>query len=59
MKGSVPPRPWSYDETPHGFVYIKDANGKRIVTVYGNLMTKIAAADFIIEAVNAAEGTKP
>lgn len=43
-----PPLPWSilYEGS---FVYIQDANRKKIATIYGNRETKEAVAKMILE----------
>jgi hypothetical protein len=55
MPGDLPPLPWSYqmvcgDETKGtGFLYLLDANGRKIGTLWGRPKEKIAAAEFICD----------
>ncbi|MBX3579972.1 MAG: hypothetical protein KF723_22440 [Rhizobiaceae bacterium] len=53
----LPPGPWSWEDNApadrplgSGFVYILDANGRKIGTVWGRPEEKIAVADLIVEA---------
>lgn len=47
------PRPWTASQDGHyGFVYLKDASGRRIATMYGAEDTKLERATDIVTAVN-------
>lgn len=54
---SLPPLPWSYETNAlvgrhegSGFVYLLDANGRKIGTVWGNPDEKLAIAKLVIDA---------
>lgn len=54
---NLPPLPWSYETNApvgahegKGFVYLLDANGRKIGTVWGNPDEKLALAEFILDA---------
>jgi hypothetical protein len=54
---ALPPLPWSYSTNAQvghhdgsGFVYLLDANGKKIGTVWGNPDQKLAVAEMICDA---------
>jgi hypothetical protein len=62
---SLPPLPWSYQTNSpagkhegSGFVYLIDANGRKIAALWGNPEEKIASAQFIIEASDQAHVTR-
>jgi len=53
----LPPRPWTYEatfKTGHhpgsGFVYLVDANGRKIANLWGSPDEKIAIAELICDA---------
>jgi hypothetical protein len=53
----LPPTPWSYSTNApigqhegKGFVYLLDANGRKIGTVWGNPDEKLALAEVICDA---------
>lgn len=53
----LPPLPWSWEDNGfvdrplgHGFVYILDANGRKIGTIWGKPHEKVAVANLIIQA---------
>jgi len=55
---NLPPMPWIYTtnapEGQHegkGFVYLIDANGRKIGTFWGNPDEKIATAEFVCDAI--------
>lgn len=57
---SLPPLPWSYETNApagqhegKGFVYLLDANGRKIGTVWGKPDEKMATMQFIMDAVDA------
>ena len=61
MSEHLPPLPWSYSTNApvgqhegKGFVYLLDANGRKIGTVWGNPDEKLATAQMIMEASDAA-----
>jgi hypothetical protein len=54
---SLPPLPWSYETNApvnvhegKGFVYLLDANGRKIGTVWGNPDEKMATVKLIMDA---------
>jgi len=54
---NLPPGPWTWQdyglvERPmgHGFVYLLDANGRKIGTFWGKPEEKVATAEFVVEA---------
>ena len=56
----LPPLPWSYSTNApvgqhegKGFVYLLDANGRKIGTVWGKPDEKLATAQMIMEASDA------
>ncbi|WP_375414644.1 hypothetical protein [uncultured Bradyrhizobium sp.] len=56
----LPPLPWSYSTNApvgqhesKGLVYLLDANGRKIGTVWGNPDEKLAAAAMIMDASEA------
>ena len=58
--GDLPPLPWSYetnarvgDHEGKGFVYLLDANGRKIGTVWGNPNEKLAIVQLIMDAADA------
>ena len=54
----LPPGPFSYmvyGETGNGHMHIIDANGRKIAAVWGKPAEKIALAELIIKARDAAE----
>lgn len=58
---ALPPLPWSYStnapEGQHegkGFVYLLDANGRKIGTFWGNPDEKLATAQLVMDASDAA-----
>jgi len=55
----LPPRPWSFMSiTPqgkplgNGHVYLLDANGRKIASLWGNADEKIATAELVCDAAN-------
>jgi hypothetical protein len=53
----LPPRPWSYQSNTKpgahlggGFVYLLDANGRKIGTVWGTPDEKLAIAELVCDA---------
>lgn len=59
-KSNLPPLPWSYETNApvgqhegKGFVYLLDANGRKIGTVWGKPDEKMATMRFIMDAVDA------
>ncbi len=47
------PRPWGFDwNADSGFVYLVDANGKKLGTIYRSTVNKALLASLIIDAVN-------
>lgn len=57
MSEHLPPRPWSYSTNApagqhegKGFVYLLDANGRKIGTVWGKPDEKLAIAELICDA---------
>ncbi len=60
---NLPPLPWSYSTNApvgahegKGFVYLLDANGRKIGTVWGNPDEKLAVAELICDASDRAAG---
>lgn len=60
----LPPLPWSYQtstrEGQHdgaGFVYLLDANGRKIGTVWGKPDEKLATAELVCDASDVAKRT--
>lgn len=56
-KSHLPPVPWSYETNApvgvhdgKGFVYLLDANGRKIGTVWGKPDEKLAVAELICDA---------
>lgn len=56
---SLPPLPWSYQTNApmgkhegSGFVYLIDANGRKIAALWGNSEEKIATAKLITDAAD-------
>lgn len=56
-RSKLPPGPWSWEDNapegrPYGtgHVYIIDANGRKIASIWGKPEEKIAIADLVIEA---------
>lgn len=56
MKG-LPPLPWSYSTNAavgkhegNGFVYLLDANGRKIASLWGTPAEKLATAELICDA---------
>lgn len=61
MKEHLPPLPWSYqtnavvgDHEGNGFVYLLDANGRKIGTFWGKPDEKLAIAELVCDAADAA-----
>lgn len=61
VRQHLPPLPWSYETNApadqhegKGFVYLIDANGRKIGTVWGKPDEKMATMQFIMDAVDAA-----
>lgn len=57
MRENLPPLPWSYSTNApagqhegKGFVYLLDANGRKIGTVWGKPDEKLAVAELICDA---------
>jgi hypothetical protein len=57
MTGKLPPLPWTYMITApanrhpgSGHVYIADANGRKIINLWGDQDEKIRLAEMIIDA---------
>ena len=57
MDPNLAPGPWHFETTAgvtehdgHGHVYMVDANGRKIASLWGSAETKIATADLMIEA---------
>jgi hypothetical protein len=56
------PLPWSYEtvsakDSKHvGFLYLLDANGRKIGTIWGPSTEKLATADLIVDKVNPPTG---
>jgi hypothetical protein len=56
------PAPWAYETTAigadhgRGHVYIVDANGRRIASLWGPSATKMATAALILDARNGMTG---
>mgnify|MGYP001596779109 CR=1 FL=1 len=60
-RANVPPLPWSYQTNApvgqhegKGFLYLLDANGRKIGTLWGRPDEKLAAAELICDASDAA-----
>jgi hypothetical protein len=60
----LPPRPWTYETNApagghdgKGFVYLLDANGRKIGTVWGTPDEKLAVAELVCDASEAVEPT--
>lgn len=58
---NLPPLPWTYQTSAHpgqhegaGFVYLVDANGRKIGTFWGRPEEKIAIAELVIDACDKA-----
>lgn len=56
-KDKLPPLPWSYETNApvgihegKGFVYLLDANGRKIGTVWGNPDEKMAIVKLVMDA---------
>jgi hypothetical protein len=54
---NLPPLPWSYQTNAavgkhegHGFVYLLDANGRKIASLWGTPVEKIAVAELVMKA---------
>lgn len=61
----LPPLPWSYQTNApvgqhegKGFIYLLDANGRKIGTLWGKPDEKLAMAELICDAADAAVDTK-
>lgn len=57
MKQHLPPLPWSYQTNApvgqhegKGFLYLLDANGRKIGTFWGNPDEKLAIAEMVCDA---------
>jgi hypothetical protein len=46
------PLPWRFEEVG-GFLYLIDATGKKIATMYGSALMKTLNAELVLESVNA------
>ncbi len=62
MSTDLPPRPWSYSTKTfdkrtegQGFLYLHDATGRKIGTLWGRPHEKIAMAKEIVERINGGE----
>jgi hypothetical protein len=57
----LPPLPWSYERNAEGpgFVYLVDANGRRIGSLWGSPAERIATAEFCCNASHAAAAKTP
>lgn len=62
MKTNLPPLPWSYETNSpagqhdgKGFVYLLDANGRKIGTVWGTPDEKLALVELIMDASDKAK----
>jgi len=60
MPDHLPPLPWSYqtnarvgEHEGNGFVYLLDANGRKIGTLWGKPDEKLAVAELIMAASDA------
>ena len=51
----LPPRPYRYEVNGIGFVYLLDANGRKIATLLGNAEQRVALAQFIVDAPHATD----
>lgn len=56
---ALPPLPWSYQTNApvgkhegNGFVYLLDANGRKIGTLWGTPDEKLAVAEMIMDAAD-------
>ncbi len=54
---SLPPLPWSYQTNAapgahegNGFVYLLDANGRKIASLWGKPAEKLAVAELVCDA---------
>jgi hypothetical protein len=54
---NLPPLPWSWEDQGfvgrplgHGFIYLLDANGRKIGTFWGKPAEKVAIANLVVEA---------
>lgn len=54
---NLPPGPWSWEDhgfvdrpMGHGFVYLLDATGRKIGTLWGKPAEKVASANLIVAA---------
>lgn len=63
MMEKLPPLPWSYQtnsrigaQEGNGFVYLLDANGRKIGTLWGAPEEKIATAQLIMDASDVVAG---
>lgn len=50
MIAGIPPLPFGFDATDYGHVYLLDANGRKIASLWGRPDEKIALAELVIEA---------
>lgn len=62
LGADLPPLPWSFQtistyEGKVGFVYILDANGRKIASIWGKPSEKMAMAELICDASDAAHIT--
>ncbi len=62
---TLPPLPWSYQTSAaagthegNGFVYLLDANGRRIATLWGKPAEKLAVAELVCDASDKALAEK-
>jgi hypothetical protein len=61
---SLPPLPWSYqtvgpaNEPGNPFVYLLDANGRKIASLWGKPAEKLAVAELICDASDRAHAGK-
>ena len=64
MAGELPALPWTYQTNAlvgkhpgSGFVYVLDANGRKIAVIYCSPEEKIAVAEFICKASELVSGS--
>jgi len=62
-RSKLPPLPWSYQTNAlvgghegKGFVYLLDAGGRKIGTVWGSPDEKMATVELIMDAAERADG---
>lgn len=61
LNSELPPGPWGWEDNGptsrpmgYGFVYLIDANGRKIGTFWGKPTEKVAMANFVCDAMEKA-----